>query len=77
MKDGLVYVATQNKGIQVVELEGAKAGFPDTGAPENDFQRNSAIFKGGYNREAVDRSTCRSWSRRTPTPATSTPITCR
>ena len=53
MKDGLIYVATQNKGIQVVELEGAKAGFPDTGAPENDFQLNSRIFNDGVNREAV------------------------
>jgi predicted AlkP superfamily pyrophosphatase or phosphodiesterase len=53
MKDGLVYIATQNKGIQVVDLENAKAGFPETGVPEGDYERNFSIFKDGINREAV------------------------
>lgn len=53
MKDGFVYAATNNKGIQVVDLEAAKEGFPEAGAPENDFVRNGAIFKGGYNKAAV------------------------
>jgi len=53
LKDGLIYAATQNKGIQVVDLGGMKEGFPETGAPENDFERNYAIFQGGYNQGAI------------------------
>lgn len=53
MKDGFVYAATQNKGIQVIDIDAAKTGFPETGAPENDYQRNQAIYKGGYNTHAV------------------------
>jgi hypothetical protein len=56
MKDGMIYAATQNKGVQVVDLEGMRAGFPEEGAPDNDFMRHGAIFKGGYNKAAVVNS---------------------
>ncbi|HKY22792.1 MAG TPA: Ig-like domain-containing protein [Vicinamibacterales bacterium] len=58
MKDGLAYVATVGKGVQVVDLAQARVGFapdgyaPDATAPEL-FALRSQLFNGGINHTAV------------------------
>ncbi|HKY22786.1 MAG TPA: Ig-like domain-containing protein, partial [Vicinamibacterales bacterium] len=58
VKDGLAYVATVGKGVQVVDLAQARVGFapdgyaPDATAPEL-FALRSQIFNSGINHTAV------------------------
>jgi hypothetical protein len=52
MKDGMVYAATMNKGIQVVDVQTAKNGFAQTGVPQ-DYVSYKKVYDGGVNKDAI------------------------
>ncbi len=55
MREGRIYSATFNKGIQVVALENVRQGFPTEGEPTGPdlININKQLFAGGLNSSAV------------------------